>query len=143
MPVEFEENGRHFQGRGLGSPGLWKCRSCGTENGTPMEKGCPSCGTGTPEQAEQAKRAPKFVISGERVIKETVNEAYTTEPSDPSPMHTCVLPMLTEKARITVAVALAHFADHGDPNNDQLPRAVIHAWARVIADDLIARPQEK
>lgn len=142
MPVDFGEHGRHFGGR-KPAVGAWVCRACGAEHFTPMEQGCPACGAATPKQAEEARK-PKVTIPRDRVIREVVTPDWTSEVNDPTLAGIVVeLPMMTEKARITVAIALAHYADHGDPNNDQLPRAVIQAWARLIADSIVTSPEEK
>lgn len=119
--------------------GPWKCRACGTEHLTPLEQGCPSCGAGTPEQAEQARRrGPQFVIPKDRILAETIDSFWAAEIGGYFTQdEIAVLKMLSEKARITVAVALAHYADHGDPNNEQLPRAIITAWARLISDSIV------
>lgn len=116
----------------------WECKACGTTHLTPMANGCPSCGNGTAQQAEAARRAPKgHGISDERLLKEVV-APRAGENSDL--LETAVCLGLTGKARITLAVALAHYADHGQPSIEELPRGVILAWGQKIASTIDDAP---
>lgn len=39
---------RHYGGPGLGDIGMWRCPSCGADNGGPLTQGCQLCGAGKP-----------------------------------------------------------------------------------------------
>jgi hypothetical protein len=88
---------RHFQGTPRPVAAAWKCPTCGVENTTPLEQGCPSCRAGadaakaTVKQIEQQEAGT--ALYGERTpfahevapqwVREffltTVNPSYTTQ----------------------------------------------------------------
>ncbi len=125
MPVE---PGRHYTGGRL-PVGAWKCPSCGTEHTTPFEKGCGACGAGTPEQVERAL--------AERQAAELPDASLYPALVGVADGHTALLAaVLTHRARLSVARALAHYADTGTPGTDELSRAQLLTWARKIVGAL-------
>lgn len=49
MPVDQNRHGGgEPPARGLGDFGVWRCPSCGVEQTTPFDQGCPGCGAGKP-----------------------------------------------------------------------------------------------
>lgn len=135
MPVE---PGRHYGGRRLDT-GAWVCPVCGTSNTTPLEDGCPSCGTGTVEAAERARaeaeaRAKAMEIPNDALMLALVGQADA---------HTAMLAhVLTRRARRGLAYALAHYADTGTPAPDGLSRAQCLTWGRKLMASVDAEGDE-
>ena len=50
--------GRHYNGPKIHNAAPWLCPSCGTENTSPLEKGCPACLAGTGLQTPVRRGAP-------------------------------------------------------------------------------------
>jgi len=118
---------RHYQGAESARSIInWKCSSCGANQVSRFEDGCPSCGAGTAAQAAAAQAPPGIPL--ERLRDEIVGPA-----PEVSADYFLALTPLRLPARMSVAAALAHYADHGgQPTNDELPRQVSLAWARWL-----------
>lgn len=119
---------RHYTGGGTGAPYKWPCPTCHAENVTPLEAGCPQCGAGTPGQAVAAKTAPLTIGVAELA-------AHIVEDQDVAPEYWLALPGLTEAAKVTVAVALARYAELATATtSDQLRTDIALAWARRLME---------
>lgn len=127
MPVT--PGSRHYRAGdrdpdGLGT-GPWNCPACGTSQTTPMARGCLSCGAGTPEAAERAKAAGAASLVRPQDLQLMLCGA--------ADLHTATaFPNLDRKARLTLAKALAHYAETGTPTNDELSRVFTLAWGRAV-----------
>lgn len=119
---------RQYTGRDSAPTAIkWKC-ACGAENVSRFEDGCPACGAGTPQIAVAA---PPLAVPDHRLIEEIVGEEAARLAAAG---YWLGLPFLTGKARMSIAVALAHYADHGAPPSvAELPRVIAQGWARRLA----------
>jgi len=118
---------RHYSGPETATRVIpWQCNACGNKNVSRFEDGCPGCGAGTPAQA--ARVQPTREVGLERLREEIVSGAVGEVTAD----YFLFLAPLTPRARVSVAAALAHYAEQGSPTNDELPRAVSLAWARRL-----------
>lgn len=125
------EPGRHYRGGegSLGRATSWNCPTCGSAQSGPLEAGCVTCGAGTPEEAARAAAATAAAkVNPELLRQMTVGAAD---------LHTAALAApLTGRARLTLARALAHYAEYGAPTTQELTRAQCLAWGRYIAQAL-------
>lgn len=134
MPVD-PSYGRHYRGapdREM-QAGAWKCPSCGQSNTTPLEDGCPGCLAGTQEEVERARAVKlekplsvedlaKFIVEG--VVANNVDRDIV------------LLKELKERARLTLARALAHYGETGAPTPSELTRMQCLGWGRALADTI-------
>jgi len=116
---------RHYRGAGLGQIGAWTCPTCGTEHVTPLEAGCPVC------LAEDARRAKSVVTTVKGVA--ALAPYLLLHPESPSASLMIRGAAMTEAAKQSVAAALAHFVEHGLPDDTLLSPAVMIGWARELA----------
>lgn len=125
---------RHYKGGKLDPEGLgtiagtgWTCPTCKALNAGPVEAGCGSCGAGTAAQAEAAKIARQGALVKDDRLQELL--------CGKADLHTAVaLPGLEPRARMTIARALAHYAETSTPGPDELPRVAILTWARRVME---------
>lgn len=140
MPVG---GSRFYDGRTPEAGGYaWECKTCGTSHTTPFEKGCPACGTGVPVAAAPAKVE---TIDVERLKREILNAFWTAEVSGSfTPEQLAALPVLSKAARISIAIALAHYADHGaQPSNEELSRYMARMFGRYLMQQIEAEESAK
>lgn len=121
--------------------GVWYCPGCGNEQGGDPALGCTSCGNGSAQQAAAAQVQPTLTIDPERLHSAIVAPPYHGHPELGQPAQR--LFQLTEQALWTVATALAHYADHGQPTTAELPRVLIKAWAEQLSSYLLDQEAEK
>lgn len=127
--AEIGGGGYRYDGADAARPQQWKCPNCRALNVGKIEDGCSACGTGTAAEREAAiAKRTTLAITVERLVEEIVGRA--------TPLSVAMVEArgLTEKARATVATALAFYAEHGEPTLAELPRAVVLAWGRRIAE---------
>lgn len=121
---------RHYKGPTGEQPAEWRCPTCRSAHVTPPQLGCPTCGAGTKEQAEEARaRVPQELSAA------VVARAVMGESAIPANMDAWARD-LSAVAQLTLARALAFYAEHGTPvvsgEGVELPRPVIVGWARMI-----------
>ena len=111
-----------------GQPTKWRCPSCRGENLSIMEEGCPQCGAGTLAQAEEARSRRVSRVDPTDVARAVLGQP-TASVSDLTMVRNCLAPI----AQLTLARALAHYAEHGVPQTkgegQELTRAMILGWA--------------
>ena len=119
--------GRHYTGPkdAALTPSAWKGPAGGNPNTTPFEKGCPGCGAGTAEQAERAAR-------NQMADQVDLGRLFTLVVTDITEETSLALETLSARARLSLARALAHYADFGAPSPQELNRGELLAWAREI-----------
>lgn len=121
---------KKFRGGGLGSPGEWKCPACGGTQAGPIEAGCVQCGAGTEAQREKvaAEKAAQ-VLEQSALAALLVDEAVELDAQGDIALQRG----WTEGARLTIARALAHYAEFGQPGPGELSKPQVLQWARLIA----------
>lgn len=120
MPGEIGGGGRHYQGPETQVPYAWTCPRCGTRNVTPLEDGCPGCGAGTAAEQDRLRREAKADPDGTEEVgqlPESFLVGFTSLP---------------ERHRLTIARALAHYADHGGLSFEELSKRGTLALARMV-----------
>lgn len=111
-------------------PANWVCPTCKAANTGPLEAGCVSCGAGTPQQAEASVAARQALQMTDEQLR-----GYLIDQGD---LHTAMLQLvLSRRARLTVARALAAYAETGTPHvTEEIPKAAVLTWARKIASTM-------
>lgn len=125
MPVERNHRGWTGATDPALARGAWKCPTCQTQQTTPVEAGCPNCGAGTVEQAEAASRDRMVATVDLGLLRR-----LALNPEEDTAEFGLVA--LTPRARLTIARALAHYADFGMPSTKELNKGECLAWAREI-----------
>lgn len=127
----FYSGGRGASGETLGQPTAWTCPTCRNKNLSVVTDGCPQCGAGSPAEAAEAASRRTQVVDPDTVAKAVLGQPTATV-TDLQQVRVC----FGTVAQLTLARALAHYAEHGAPalsgDGVELPRPVILAWARLM-----------
>jgi hypothetical protein len=119
------------------APMEWACNACGEKQTGPFEAGCQKCGNGTQRPQVVASAATQG-ITDERLVDALFGDQPVAASHWDLRLH-----MLTRAARLSIAVALARYADDGEFSNEMLPRVVTRAWAQRIFQAVEAEDQAK
>ena len=132
---------RHYTGPEVAAPALWHCPACGQENQSPLNAGCPGCGSGQP--GRHVGVDPIITPEMRQVIEEAIGVRSMPAPSlgvpavPPFIVQTDISPAFTAWWRQQAD------AVRSDPNlTDQLYRAFTAGWeARQGTEGVAAMPQ--
>lgn len=138
---------RHHRGPGQGGGIPWTCKRCGNLNMGPLGQGCPTCGAGTAEEnnralaavkaaeADHAQQQEDAAVAASRVTAQQLIQGLTTREAQQAVGGTywVDLPALTPAARLTVATALAFYAEQAESfTTEEIARGLALAWAQHL-----------